>query len=87
MTVDIGVELGNLILVSFCSSVQLLIYVGLVFWAMRRRTLFVVRRWKISIAVGIASGIIVLLSLLVISIQWSIVGKKIYRLSLDLLHS
>jgi ABC-type spermidine/putrescine transport system permease subunit II len=68
MPTDPDSDFGNLIFVSVCSGVQLVVYAGCIVWALRRRTLFVVRRWIISLLSGVDFGFGILLFMIVSSL-------------------
>jgi len=68
MPTDPDSDFGNLIFVSVCSGVQLVAYAGCIVWALRRRTLFVVRRWIVSLLSGVDFGFGILLFMIVSSL-------------------
>lgn len=68
MPTDPDSDFGNLIFVSVCSGVQLVVYAGFIVWALSRRTLFVVRRWIVSLVSGVGFGFGILLFMIVSSL-------------------
>jgi hypothetical protein len=85
MFTDPDIDFGNLFFVSVCFGVQLVFYVGFVFWVLRRRTLFVIRRWIVSIAIGVSFGFGILLFMIISSLGSSVSSNSFILMVLSTL--